>query len=393
MKISLTKTLLASFLGFGFLMGMLFPVYAQYFVEWKSGMFAWFTIGCLATGGIVGMMNYAIAKIVLLNKLQHMAQVAHAIGAGDLTQKYTIQSGDCVGDMATGFNSTIQSLHNMFGEIQQSSQHLTNAARELTLVTSDTKGDVSNQLQQITSLAAAIEQMSASINEISHHTESAAQSAESADTIAQQGNRVANEAQSVIQSLLEKLEETANNVEQVQQRSQNIGKVIEVIHGIAEQTNLLALNAAIESARAGEQGRGFSVVADEVRSLAGRTQESTQQIQQIIQELQQGSNQAFETMQDAKNSAQEGFNEVVETASSLSEIAHTIADISKMNFQVASAINQQKQTAQEISKNFTMLRSLAENTKLLTQKTAATSEDLEKLANQLGERSKNLKSA
>jgi methyl-accepting chemotaxis protein len=393
MRKSILKRLFASFLGFGVLTGAIFPVYAQFFVEWKPGMFAWFVIGCLVAGVTVGMANYAITKVVLLKKLQAMSHIAHAIGAGDLTQKYTIQSADVVGDMATGFNTMLQTMQNQFNDIKKSSQHLTNAARELTLITNDTKGDVSNQLQQITSLATAIEQMSASINEISHHTESAAQSAESADTIAQQGNRVANEAQSVIQSLLEKLEETANNVEQVQQRSQNIGKVIEVIHGIAEQTNLLALNAAIESARAGEQGRGFSVVADEVRSLAGRTQESTQQIQQIIQELQQGSNKAFETMQDAKSSAQEGFSEVVETATSLSEIANTIADISKMNFQVASALNQQKQTAQEISKSFTMLRSLAENTNLLTHKTADTSKELETLASSLNHSTSGLKSA
>ncbi len=383
MNKSILKTLFAGFLAFGVLMGVLFPVYAQFFVDWKSGMFTWFVIGCLVAGCMVGIANFAITKVILLNKLQHMAQIAHTIGKGNLAQKYEIQSADTIGDMAAGFNNMIQTLQNMFVDIQNSSQQLTSVARELSLVTNDTKGDVDNQLQQITSLATAIEQMSANINEISQHTESAAQSAESADNIAQQGNQVSNEAQSVIQSLVDKLEEAAHSVEQVQQRSQNIGKVIEVIHAIAEQTNLLALNAAIESARAGEQGRGFSVVADEVRSLAGRTQESTQQIQQIIQDLQLGSNKAVETMQDAKAAAQEGFSEVVETATSLSEIANTIADISKMNFQIASAINQQKQTSQEISKSFTMLRSLAENTKLLTYKTAETSSDLVKLANNL----------
>lgn len=383
MKKSIIKTLLTSFIAFGIFMGLVFPAYAQFFVQWKPGMFGWFTVGCLVAGTTVGIVNYAIAKAVLLNKLQEMAQVAHAIGAGDLSRKYTIQSSDIVGNMATGFNTMIDTLKNLFADIQKSSHQLTNVARELTLITDDTKGDVGNQLQQITSLATAIEQMSASINELSHHTESAAQAAESADNFAQQGNQVANDAQAVIQSLVDKLEETAHNVEQVQQRSQNIGKFIDVIHGIAEQTNLLALNAAIESARAGEQGRGFSVVADEVRNLAGRTQESTQQIQQIIQDLQLGSDKAVETMRDAKASAQEGFGEVVQTATSLNEIANTMADISKMNFQVASAINQQKQTAQEISKSFTMLRSLAENTNLLTQKTADTSKDLETLANHL----------
>ena len=374
-------------------MGALFPVFAQFFVEWKPGMFFGFVIVCLVAGSLVGFANYAITKVVLLKKLQRMAHIAHAIGNGDTNQKYDIQSADTIGEMAAGFNNMIQTLQNTFVNIQSSSQKLTSAARELALVTNDTKGDVDNQLQQITGLAAAIEQMSASINEISQHTESAAQSAESADNIAQRGNQVANEAQSVIQSLLDKLQDTANTVELVQHRSQNIGKVIEVIHGIAEQTNLLALNAAIESARAGEQGRGFSVVADEVRSLAGRTQESTQQIQQIIQELQQGSNQAVETMQDAKAAAQEGFSEVVETATSLSEIASTIAHISQMNFQIASSINQQKQTSQEISKSFTMLRSLAENTKLLTQKTAETSADLEALANHQNQFTTTLESA
>jgi methyl-accepting chemotaxis protein len=393
MKKSIIKTLVTSYIAFGIFMGLVFPAYAQFFVQWKPGMFGWFTIGCLVAGTTVGIVNYAITKAVLLNKLQRMAQVAHAIGSGDLTQTYTIQSADVIGDMAKGFNNMIQTLDNLFGDIQKSSQQLTNVARELTLVTNDTKGDVGNQLQQITGLATAIEQMSASINELSHHTESAAQSAESADNFARQGDQVANEAQSVIQSLVDKLEETAHSVEQVQQRSQNIGKFIEVIHGIAEQTNLLALNAAIESARAGEQGRGFSVVADEVRSLAGRTQESTQQIQQIIRDLQLGSDKAVETMRDAKASAHEGFSEVVQTATSLNEIANAMADISRMNFQVASAINQQKQTAQEISKSFTMLRSLAENTNLLTHKTADTSKDLENLANHLNHSTTNLKSA
>ena len=374
-------------------MGLVFPVYAQFFVEWKPAMFSWFVAGCLVAGCLVGLANFGITHLILLKKLHRMSHVAQAIGEGDLTQRCELKSADILGDMATGFNTMTQKLQNVLSDIQGSSKQLTSVARELTLFTNDTKGDVSNQLQQITSLATAIEEMSTSINDISQHTESAAQSAESADNISQQGNHLANDAQSVIQTLVEKLEETTSNVEQVQERSQRIGQFIEVIHGIAEQTNLLALNAAIESARAGEQGRGFSVVADEVRSLAGRTQESTQQIQNIIQELQSGSDKAVQTMHGAKEYAQEGYSEVAQTATSLSEIANAIAHISKMNFQIASAINQQKHTAQDISKSFSMLRSLAENTNLLIHKTADTSEDLEKLANHLTHSTENLKSA
>jgi len=226
-------------------------------------------------------------------------------------------------------------------------------------------------------------EMSATVQEVSRNISGTAQAADDANKETVTGSNVVSDAVEGVQKLAAQLESATNVIHQLEQDSEDINAVLDVIKGVAEQTNLLALNAAIEAARAGEQGRGFAVVADEVRTLAGRTQASTEEINQVIEKLQSGSCKAVEVMSKSRDDAHAVVDKAIKAGESLAIITTTVAHINDMSAQIASAAEQQSATSEEINRNIVNISGMANETATGAQQTAVASEELAKLGAEL----------
>jgi methyl-accepting chemotaxis protein len=230
-----------------------------------------------------------------------------------------------------------------------------------------------------------MDEMTATVHEVARNTDAAAQAAEQADAQAKEGNQVVASTVQSIRQLADAVDNTAEVIQTLANHSQNIGSVLDVIKGIAEQTNLLALNAAIEAARAGEQGRGFAVVADEVRTLASRTQQSTQEIHEMIESLQAGSKNAVAAMAKGKEQAHSSVELISKAGDSLQTISQTVATIYDMNTQIAAASEQQSTVAEEINRNITNIKSSSDLTAEKSRQSEKSSGELSNVAARLQE--------
>lgn len=242
---------------------------------------------------------------------------------------------------------------------------------------------INEQTQELEMVATAVNQMTAAVQEVAQSTTNAAQATESASEMAQKGALTITDAIGIIDSLDANVSTASDSITQLQADSENIGGVLDVIRSIAEQTNLLALNAAIEAARAGEQGRGFAVVADEVRTLASRSHDSTEEIQEMIVKLKQGVATAVSNMEEVSKRAAEGVSQVEESAEALAEMSGSVAVINDMNTHIAAATDEQSAVAGEVSKNIEHINQLSANTSRSAQQTQQTSENLTELAKDL----------
>ncbi len=270
---------------------------------------------------------------------------------GDLTVRIQTNNQDEIGDLVHWFNQFVAKLQNVVREICESSMPLANLASKLNDVSDQTQQTISAQQHSASDAKSAVDNMTASVTSVASSAAEAAEAASEASNAAGDGQRVVDSTVNSIQTLANSVEETAEVIRKLEADSNQVGVVLDVIKGIAEQTNLLALNAAIEAARAGEQGRGFAVVADEVRTLASRTQQSTEEIQATIEQLQNAARSAVNVMSKGTEQASVSVEEANKAGQSLAAINETIAKITQMNDLIASSTGEQQSVADSISSN------------------------------------------
>jgi len=339
-----------------------------------------YIVGLLIGLGCAFMIVNVVVKPL---KLAVHAMNDIAEGEGDLTRRLDTKGNDEIAQLGHAFNKFAIKVHDVVSEVMNSVSQLSSAATELSMVTNQTSEGVARQQMETEQVATAMNEMTSTVQEVANHAEQAAGAANDANSESQSGNKIVNEGIQSIGSLAEEIISASDVIGRLETDSENIGTVLDVIRGIAEQTNLLALNAAIEAARAGEQGRGFAVVADEVRTLASRTQESTQEIQSMIEKLQSGAHDAVEVMNASQSRATETVEHANEAGNALNSIAGSVERINDMNLQIASAAEEQSSVAEEINQNVVRIADIAQETSGSMQQIASSSEDLAQLSSRL----------
>ncbi|MCW9025454.1 MAG: methyl-accepting chemotaxis protein [Gammaproteobacteria bacterium] len=382
-KPSILRRLFFMFLGLGLGMGIVFPFYAQFFVEWKPGMYAWFFVGCVIAGASIGLANFALVKVILLRRLSQVSEVANSIGNRDLTHHCAIESDDVVGNIIDSFNQMTSNLRDIINKINTNSDRLGQAANEMDEVTERANAGTIEEQQKVQEVLVSMQTMSAMAEDVSHHTSATATSSQEADSQASKANQVVKEAMSAVNSLAETMSDAAQVSANLEKESKNIGGVLTVINDIAEQTNLLALNAAIEAARAGDQGRGFAVVADEVRTLATRTQSSTGEISQMIDRLQAGSHDAVKAMEQGHQQAQKGVEYTEMAVAALTEIANAVTNITSMTEQIAHASTEQNSLVESVNQHVDGINRVSQHSSDNVQKVLAASNEISAMAEEL----------
>ncbi|MBN6774514.1 methyl-accepting chemotaxis protein [Pseudomonas granadensis] len=332
---------------------------------------------------LVGVIAAVIITRQITRPLQETLAVVERIASGDLTQNVTVTRRDELGVLQQGIARMGVTLRDLISGIRDGVTQIASAAEELSAVTEQTSAGVNSQKVETDQVATAMHEMTATVQEVARNAEEASQAAAAADGEAREGDKVVNEAIAQIERLATEVVRSTEAMSVLQQESDKIGSVMDVIKAVAEQTNLLALNAAIEAARAGEAGRGFAVVADEVRGLAQRTQKSTEEIEGLVAGLQNGTQQVSAVMNNSRALTDSSVALTRKAGASLENITRTVSNIQSMNQQIAAAAEQQSAVAEEISRSIINVRDVSEQTAAASDETAASSVELARLGGQL----------
>ena len=341
----------------------------------------------MTTSAVLAIISIALIIWVATGIIRPVEKLSSAMSQAcrdrDLSLRVDIKGQDEISEMARVFNTMLSEFGGMMSNVMGSANQLSTAADQLTAVTDKSSQAVMKQRVESDQVATAINEMSSTVQEVARNAQDAASTSRTADQQADKGSQVVSAAVASINRLADQVSDTANAIKELEQESHNISTVLNVIQDIAEQTNLLALNAAIEAARAGEQGRGFAVVADEVRTLAQRSHESTQEINDIISRLQQKSSSAVSAMENGLSQTEESVSQASQAGEALQEITKAVAAINDMNVQIASAAEEQSAVAEEINHNVATITQIADETAAGAQETTDTSRSLAGMAQQL----------
>ena len=332
---------------------------------------------------LVGVVAAILITRAIVVPLRRVIARAREIAAGDLRGEISVDRHDEVGQLLAAMQQMGSGLSGIVSGLQAGIDKLASNAHTLSAVTEQTNREVSSQKEETDQVATAMQQMTSTVHSVARDAEEAAQAAQSADDKVESGQRVVRQSMQRIERLAGAADSASHSIESLSAEIQHIGSVLEVIKSVAEQTNLLALNAAIEAARAGEQGRGFAVVADEVRALAQRTQQSTGEIERLVSSLRANAQASVAQIQDSGELVKLAVADTLQTESALGSIAAAVSLIQQMNQQIAAAAEQQSSVAEEISRSVTHIRSSADQSAMAMQGNASSSIELAQLGAEL----------
>ncbi len=339
----------------------------------------------LGASVLIALLSLWLINRNLITPIKSLIEHIGRLSQGNFGQRVDTSRRDELGNLAVAANTLRDFLADTFTRLQRSTSELDSASGELNAIATLMAQGTAEQFSRTDQVATAMHEMSATAQEVARHAAEAAGAADDADHSAQQGSTVMQSTIQTITAMSGEIANTAEVIRRLETDSGRIGKVLEVIRGIADQTNLLALNAAIEAARAGEAGRGFAVVADEVRTLAQRTAQSTAEIHQIIDTVQTGALNAVKAIENGQNRSEAGVQQVTEAGQMLERITHAVEAIRDMNRQIATAAEEQTSVAEDISRNLTEITAIATTNQENVVRTETASVNLKGLSGQLSD--------